>query len=199
MSILKEDPFLFLKQIETGNFFDSSEDELDMDQMRRPSSSRKSERSKSVSEVLDILHDTSHAHQSIHHSDQILIQDLECLQNDREAYKMAWLSQRQLARTCMDLNIINQSPGWAQTQIAETIAVCKLNHQGGSVPLPDSDIIVHVPQGNIAIGEFQDFDQIQADNEPERVSYIVKKLKEDCHKDRSTRKFLYELIVVSIG
>lgn len=45
----------------------------------------------------------------------------------------------------------------------------------------------------------EDFDQIQADNEPERVSYIVKKLKEDCHKDRSTRKFIYELIVVSIG
>lgn len=45
----------------------------------------------------------------------------------------------------------------------------------------------------------EDFDQIQADNEPERVSYIVKKLKEDCHKDRSTRKFLYELIVVNIG
>lgn len=156
MSILKEDPFLFLKQIETGNSFDSSEDELDMDQVLRPSSSRKSERSKSVSELLEILHDTTHAHQSIHHSDQILVQDLEWLQNDREAYKMAWLSQRQLARSCVDLNIINQSPGWAQTQIAETIAVCKLNHEGGSVQLPDSDIIVHVPQGHIAVGEFQE-------------------------------------------
>ena len=49
MSILKEDPFLFLKQIETGNSFDSSEDEIDMDQVLSPSSSRKSESAKSVS------------------------------------------------------------------------------------------------------------------------------------------------------
>lgn len=82
MSILKEDPFLFLKQIETGNSFDSSEDELDMNHVLRPSSSRKSERSKSVSELLEILHDISHVHQSIYHFDQILIQDLEWLQND---------------------------------------------------------------------------------------------------------------------
>ncbi|XP_059135406.1 metastasis-associated in colon cancer protein 1 [Peromyscus eremicus] len=156
MSILKEDPFLFSRQIETGNSFDSSGDELDMDQLLRPSSSRKSGRSKSVSELLDILDDTTHTHQSIHSSDQILIQDLEWLQNDREAYKMAWLSQRQLARSCLDLNIVNHSPGWAQTQIAETIAVCKLNHHGGSVQLPDSDITVHVPQGHVAVGEFQE-------------------------------------------
>lgn len=155
-SILKEDPFLFLRQIETGNSFDSSGDELDIDQVLRPSSSRKSGRSKSVSELLDMLHDTTHTHQSMHISDQILIQDLEWLQNDREAYKMAWLSQRQLARSCLDLNMINQSPGWAQTQIAESIAVCKLNHQGGSVQLPESDITVHVPQGHIAVGEFQE-------------------------------------------
>ncbi|XP_021034190.1 metastasis-associated in colon cancer protein 1 [Mus caroli] len=156
MSILKEDPFLFLRQIETENSFDSSGDELDMDQGLKSSSSRKSGRSKSVSELLDVLGDRTHTHQSIHSSDQILIQDLEWLQNDREAYKMAWLSQRQLARSCLDLNTINQSPGWAQTQIAETIAVCKLNHQGGSVQLPDSDITIHVPQGHIAVGEFQE-------------------------------------------
>ncbi|XP_040598243.1 metastasis-associated in colon cancer protein 1 isoform X3 [Mesocricetus auratus] len=156
LSILKEDPFLFLRQIETGNSFDSSGDELDIDHVLRPSSSRKSGRSKSVSELLDMLHDTTHTHRNTHISDQILIQDLEWLQNDREAYKMAWLSHRQLARSCLDLNMINQSPGWAQTQIAETTAVCKLNHEGGSVQLPDSDITVHVPQGHIAVGEFQE-------------------------------------------
>ncbi|XP_052040753.1 LOW QUALITY PROTEIN: metastasis-associated in colon cancer protein 1 [Apodemus sylvaticus] len=156
ISILKEDPFLFLRQIETENSFDSSGDELDMVQGFKSSSSRKSGRSKSVSELLDVLSDTIHSHQSIHSSDQILVQDLEWLQNDREAYKMAWLSQRQLARSCLDLNTINQSPGWAQTQIAETIAVCKLNHQGGSVQLPDSDITIHVPQGHVAVGEFQE-------------------------------------------
>ncbi|GAB1297881.1 Metastasis-associated in colon cancer 1 [Apodemus speciosus] len=156
MSILKEDPFLFLRQIETENSFDSSGDELDMDQGFKSSSSRKSGRSKSVSELLDVLSDTTHIHQSIHSSDQILVGDLEWLQNDREAYKMAWLSQRQLARSCLDLNTINQSPGWAQTQVAETIAVCKLNHEGGSVQLPDSDITIHVPQGHVAVGEFQE-------------------------------------------
>lgn len=41
----------------------------------------------------------------------------------------------------------------------------------------------------------EDFDRIQADKESEKVSYVVKKLKEDCHTDRNTRKFLYELVV----
>nr|XP_031529979.1 metastasis-associated in colon cancer protein 1 isoform X2 [Vicugna pacos] len=156
ISILKEDPFLFFREIETRNSFDPSGDELDVHQLLRQSSSRKSGRSKSVSELLDILDDTTHAHQNIHNSDLILEQDLEWLQNDREAYKMAWLSQRQLARSCLDLNTINQSPGWAQTQVAETTIVCKLNHQGGSVQLPESDITVHVPQGHVAVGEFQE-------------------------------------------
>uniref|UniRef100_A0ABI7YD72 ZU5 domain-containing protein n=1 Tax=Felis catus TaxID=9685 RepID=A0ABI7YD72_FELCA len=156
ISILKEDPFLFFREIEIGNSFDSSGDELDVHQLLRQSSPRKAGRSKSVSELLDVLDDTAHAHQNIHNSDQILEQDLEWLQNDREAYKMAWLSQRQLARSCLDLNIINQSPGWAQTQVAETVTVCKLSHQGGSVQLPESDITVHVPQGHVAVGEFQE-------------------------------------------
>ncbi|KAF3819176.1 hypothetical protein GH733_013326, partial [Mirounga leonina] len=156
VSILKEDPFLFFREIETGNSFDSSGDELYAHQLLRQSSSQASGRSKSVSELLDILDDTEHAHQSTQNSGQILEQDLEWLQNDREAYKMAWLSQRQLARSCLDLNTINQSPGWAQTQVAETVVVCKLSHQGGSVQLPESDITVHVPQGHVAVGEFQE-------------------------------------------
>ncbi|XP_045649028.1 metastasis-associated in colon cancer protein 1 isoform X1 [Ursus americanus] len=156
ISILKEDPFLFFREIETGNCCDSSGDELDVHQLLGQSSLRTSGRSKSVSELLDILDDTAHAHQNIYNSGQILEQDLEWLQNDREAYKMAWLSQRQLARSCLDLNIINQSPGWAQTQVAETVIVCKLSHQGGSVQLPESDITVHVPQGHVAMGEFQE-------------------------------------------
>ena len=127
ISILKEDPLLFFREIETGNSFDSSGDELDVHRLLRQSSSRKSGRSKSVSELLDILDDTAHAHQNIHNFDQILEQDLEWLQNDREAYKMAWLSHRHLARSCLDLSTINQSPGWAQTQVAETTVLCKLN------------------------------------------------------------------------
>ncbi|KAG3277962.1 MACC1, MET transcriptional regulator [Ictidomys tridecemlineatus] len=156
ISILKEDPFLFLREIETGNSFDSSDDELDVHQLLSKSPLRKSGRSQSVSELLGILDDTTNTHQNMQDCDQILAQDLEWLQNDREAYKMAWLSQRQLARSCLDLNTMNQSPGWAQTQVAETITVCKLNHQGGSVQLPESDITVHVPQGHVAVGEFQE-------------------------------------------
>uniref|UniRef100_A0A2K6F5L1 Metastasis-associated in colon cancer protein 1 n=1 Tax=Propithecus coquereli TaxID=379532 RepID=A0A2K6F5L1_PROCO len=156
ISILKEDPFLFLREVENGNSFDSSGDELDVRKLLRHSSSRKSGRSKSVSELLDISDDTAHAPQSIHNSDQILEQDLEWLQNDREAYKMAWLSQRHLARSCLDLNTINQNPGWAQTQVAEVTIVCKLNHHGGSIQLPESDITIHVPQGHVAVGEFQE-------------------------------------------
>ncbi|XP_076978348.1 metastasis-associated in colon cancer protein 1 isoform X2 [Tamandua tetradactyla] len=156
VSILKEDPFLFFREMETGNSFDSSGDELDVHQLPRRSSSRKSGRSKSVSELLDIIEDTAHTHQITQTSDQILVQDLEWLQNDREAYKMAWLSQRQLARSCLDLNTVNQSPGWVQTQVAETTIVCKLNHEGGSVQLPESDITVHVPRGHVIVGEFQE-------------------------------------------
>ncbi|KAI5250871.1 Metastasis-Associated In Colon Cancer Protein 1 [Manis pentadactyla] len=156
ISILKEDPFIFFREVETGNSFDSSGDELDVHQLLRQSSSRKSGRSKSVSELLDILDYTAHAHQNIHNSGQILEQDLEWLQNDREAYKMAWLSQHQLVRSCLELNTINQSPGWAQTQVAETMIVCKLNHRGGSIQLPESDITIHVPQGHVAMGEFQE-------------------------------------------
>uniref|UniRef100_A0A2K5PEW8 Metastasis-associated in colon cancer protein 1 n=1 Tax=Cebus imitator TaxID=2715852 RepID=A0A2K5PEW8_CEBIM len=156
ISILKEDPFLFFREIENKNSFDSSGDELDVHQLLRKSSSRKSGRSKSASELLDILDDTVYARQNIHNSDQILLQDLEWLKNDREAYKMAWLSQRQLARSCLDLNTITQSPGWAQTQLAEITVACKVNHQGGSIQLPESDITVHVPQGHVAVGEFQE-------------------------------------------
>lgn len=156
ISILKEDPFLFFREIETGNSFDSSGDELDVHQLLRKSPSRKSGRSKSVSELLDILDDTACAPHSLHNSHQILPQDLEWLQNDREAYKMAWLSQRQLARSCLDLDAISQSPGWAQTQVAETTLVCKLTHEGGSVQLPEGEVTVHVPQGHVALGEFQE-------------------------------------------
>lgn len=155
-SILKEDPYLFFRDIEAGNSFDSSGDELEVHQLQRQSSSRKSGRSKSVSELLDTLDDPAHTLQNIHTSDQILEHDLEWLQNDRTAYKMAWLSQRHLARSCLDFNTIHQSPGWAQTQVAETATVCKLSHQGGSVQLPESDIAVHVPQGHVAEGDFQE-------------------------------------------
>ncbi|XP_074051547.1 metastasis-associated in colon cancer protein 1 isoform X2 [Macrotis lagotis] len=148
LSILKEDPFLFFKEVEEDN---SSGDEFNVHQWFRKSSSRKPGISKSISEILDIadgkLNTDLYA--------QILLHDLKCIQHDREAYKMAWLNQRQLARSCLDLNM-NHSPGWAQTQVADTVVISKLDHKGGSVQLPGSRITVHVPPGHVRTGEFQE-------------------------------------------
>ncbi|XP_061676819.1 metastasis-associated in colon cancer protein 1 [Syngnathoides biaculeatus] len=86
----------------------------------------------------------------------VLTPDFEWLKNDREAYKMAWLSHRQLTRSCLDLNVISQSPGWAQTQATNFQVICKLGHVGGTVQLPDSEISIHVPEGHIPPGEVQE-------------------------------------------
>ncbi|CAG6015634.1 unnamed protein product [Menidia menidia] len=86
----------------------------------------------------------------------VLNPDFEWLKNDREAYKMAWLSHRQLTRSCLDLNVMSQSPGWAQTQASNFQVICKVGHGGGSVQLPESKITVHVPQGHIPPGEVQE-------------------------------------------
>ncbi|XP_062847723.1 metastasis-associated in colon cancer protein 1 [Trichomycterus rosablanca] len=93
--------------------------------------------------------------------------DFEWLKNDMEAYKMAWLSHRQLTRSCLDLSLIQQSPGWAQTQAADTLIVRKIDHNGGSVQLPDSDISAHVPQGHVPAGETQEI-SLKASLDPPR-------------------------------
>ncbi|XP_031677001.1 metastasis-associated in colon cancer protein 1-like isoform X1 [Oncorhynchus kisutch] len=82
--------------------------------------------------------------------------DFEWLKNDREAYKMAWLSHRQLTRSCLDLGLMSQSPGWAQTQATDSQIVCKIGHSGGSLQLPDSDITAHIPEGHVPAGEVQE-------------------------------------------
>ncbi|XP_027728368.1 metastasis-associated in colon cancer protein 1-like [Vombatus ursinus] len=164
ISILKEDPFLFFREVEEDS---SSGDELNVHQLLRKSSSRKSGKSKSVSELLDIIDGTLNTEMS----DQILPHDIEWLQHDREAYKMAWLSQRQLARSCLDLNTMSHSPGWAQTQVADTVIVCKLDHKGGSVQLPGSHITVHVPQGHVRPGEFQEVTMRAFLDPPEKLNH----------------------------
>lgn len=83
----------------------------------------------------------------------VLSPDFEWLKNDREAYKMAWLSHRQLTRSCLDLNVISQSPGWAQTQATNFQVICKIGHAGGSVQLPESGITIHIPEGHVPPGE----------------------------------------------
>ncbi|XP_018543852.1 metastasis-associated in colon cancer protein 1 [Lates calcarifer] len=86
----------------------------------------------------------------------VLNPDFEWLKNDREAYKMAWLSHRQLTRSCLDLNLMSQSPGWAQTQATGFQVICRIDHTGGSVQLPDSEVSIHIPEGHVPPGEVQE-------------------------------------------
>lgn len=73
----------------------------------------------------------------------------------REDFRTAWLNHRKLARSCHDLDLLGQSPGWGQTQAVETNIVCKLDSSGGSVQLPDTNISIHVPEGHVPPGETQ--------------------------------------------
>lgn len=73
----------------------------------------------------------------------------------REDFRAAWLSHRKLARSCHDLDLLGQNPGWGQTQAVETSVACRLDHAGGTVQLPDSGVTVRVPEGHVAPGETQ--------------------------------------------
>lgn len=86
----------------------------------------------------------------------VLNPDFEWLKNDREAYKMAWLSHRQLTRSCLDLDLMSQSPGWAQTQANDSQVICRISHAGGLVRLPYSEICMRIPEGHISPGEVQE-------------------------------------------
>ncbi|NXO04090.1 MACC1 protein, partial [Rhinopomastus cyanomelas] len=155
LSILKEKPYLFSKVCSNRDSLASSGDELDIDCLLRRTSARRSGRSKSVSDFLDIV-DNQRFNPCKTTSQKTIASDMRWLQIDREAYRMAWLSHRQLTRSCLDLEGMSHSPGWAQTQATDIHVVCKLNHEGGSVHLPDSDINIHVPAGHISPGEFQE-------------------------------------------
>uniref|UniRef100_A0A8C2TL17 Metastasis-associated in colon cancer protein 1 n=1 Tax=Coturnix japonica TaxID=93934 RepID=A0A8C2TL17_COTJA len=153
--IMKEKSYLFSKVSSDRDSLASSGDELNLDCLLRRSSTRRSGRSKSVSDFLDII-DNQKFNPHKPTPQKTTVSDTTCLQIDREAYKMAWLSHRQLTRSCLDLEAMSHSPGWAQTQATDIHVVCKLNHEGGSVQLPDSDINVHVPVGHVLPGEFQE-------------------------------------------
>uniref|UniRef100_A0A8C4RAF1 SH3-domain binding protein 4 n=1 Tax=Eptatretus burgeri TaxID=7764 RepID=A0A8C4RAF1_EPTBU len=77
---------------------------------------------------------------------------IENFENNREEFRSEWLKQRQLARSCHDLGMIGTSPGWGQTQSLETQTVAKVASAGGAVPLPDTDIILHLPEGHVEEG-----------------------------------------------
>ncbi|XP_035862381.1 metastasis-associated in colon cancer protein 1 isoform X1 [Sander lucioperca] len=119
--------------------------------------SNRSGRCRSASDILDDLErKVPKRENSFRPPGPVLNPDFEWLKNDREAYKMAWLSHRQLTRSCLDLNLMSQSPGWAQTQATDFQVICKIGHTGGSVQLPDSEISIHIPEGHVPPGEVQE-------------------------------------------
>lgn len=117
----------------------------------------RSGRWRSASDILDELERKESKRENGHKPPQpILNPDFEWLKNDREAYKMAWLSHRQLTRSCLDLGLMSQSPGWAQTQATDSMTVCKIDHNGGFVSLPDSQNSIYIPEGHVPPGEVQE-------------------------------------------
>lgn len=119
--------------------------------------SNRSGRWRSASDILDELErKTPKQESSFKPPEPVLNPDFEWLKNDREAYKMAWLSHRQLTRSCLDLNLMSQSPGWAQTQATNFQVISKIGHSGGSVQLPESEICIHIPEGHVPPGEVQE-------------------------------------------
>ncbi|KAM9851455.1 metastasis-associated in colon cancer protein 1 isoform 1-T1 [Aulostomus maculatus] len=119
--------------------------------------SNRSGRWRSASDILDAMERKVPKRVSSFTPPQpVLNPDFEWLKNDREAYKIAWLSHRQLTRSCLDLNMMSQSPGWAQTQATDFQVISKIGHTGGLVQLPESEISVHIPQGHVPPGDLQE-------------------------------------------
>lgn len=157
VSMLKEYPSpLFGNNIEDCESTSSDEN---LHHFREPerNSLNRSGRWRSASDILEnLVKKESKKEKSFNSQGTFLKPDFDWLKNDMEAYKMAWLSHRQLTRSCLNLSLIKQNPGWAQTQASDTQVVCKIDHHGGSLQLPDSNISAHIPQGHVAPGEVQE-------------------------------------------
>ncbi|XP_017281910.1 metastasis-associated in colon cancer protein 1 isoform X2 [Kryptolebias marmoratus] len=139
--------------------FSTSSDESNVGNflVNRHKLSNQSGRWRSASDILDDLErKVPKKRNNSKPLEPVLNPDFEWLKNDREAYKMAWLSHRQLTRSCLDLKVISQSPGWSQTQASNFQVISKIDHSGGSVQLPESKISIHVPQGHVPPGEVQE-------------------------------------------
>ncbi|XP_071372180.1 metastasis-associated in colon cancer protein 1 isoform X1 [Centroberyx affinis] len=157
-SNLKEDP---ANPLDTNNddAISTSSDEGNLGNFleNKRKVTNRSGRWRSASDILDDLErKESKREKGLKPPGPVLNPDFEWLKNDREAYKMAWLSHRQLTRSCLDLGLMSQSPGWAQTQATDSQVVCKIGHTGGSLQLPDSEISIHVPEGHVPPGEVQE-------------------------------------------
>ncbi|KAL0172605.1 hypothetical protein M9458_032916, partial [Cirrhinus mrigala] len=158
VSMLKEDPLSQFDSINEDSLSTSS-DETNFGHLLAPRQNHlnQSGRWRSASDILDSLEKKEDKRtMRLDSKESFLNPDFEWLKNDREAYKMAWLSHRQLTRSCLDLSLMKQSPGWAQTQATDIQILCKIDHNGGSVQLPDSSITAHIPQGHVPPGEIQE-------------------------------------------
>ncbi|XP_041798747.1 metastasis-associated in colon cancer protein 1 isoform X2 [Chelmon rostratus] len=149
------------KHLDTNNddAVSTSSDEGDLGDFleKKHKASNRSGRWRSASDILDDLErKVPKRANSFRPPEPVLNPDFEWLKNDREAYKMAWLSHRQLTRSCLDLNLMSQSPGWAQTQATGFQVISKIGHAGGSVRLPDSEISIHIPEGHVPPGDVQE-------------------------------------------
>ncbi|NWV63159.1 SH3B4 protein, partial [Malurus elegans] len=140
-----------------GNLFEefpSSVGRLDGEQpVRRDNPFFRSKRSYSLSE-LSVLQAKSDAPAASGFFGGLKSPTPEQFQS-REDFRTAWLNHRKLARSCHDLDLLGQNPGWGQTQPVETNIVCKLDSSGGAVQLPDTNISIHVPEGHVCPGETQ--------------------------------------------
>ncbi|NXA79112.1 SH3B4 protein, partial [Thryothorus ludovicianus] len=139
-----------------GNLFDEfpSTNRLDVEQpVRRDNPFFRSKRSYSLSE-LSVLQAKSDVPASSGFFGGLKSPTPEQFQS-REDFRTAWLNHRKLARSCHDLDLLGQNPGWGQTQPVETNIVCKLDSSGGAVQLPDTNISIHVPEGHVCPGETQ--------------------------------------------
>uniref|UniRef100_A0A8B9FIW3 SH3 domain binding protein 4 n=1 Tax=Amazona collaria TaxID=241587 RepID=A0A8B9FIW3_9PSIT len=139
-----------------GNIFDEfpSTARLDLEQpVKRDNPFFRSKRSYSLSE-LSVLQAKSDAPASSGFFSGLKSPTPEEFQS-REDFRTAWLNHRKLARSCHDLDLLGQNPGWGQTQPVETNIVCKLDSSGGAVQLPDTNISIRVPEGHVCPGETQ--------------------------------------------
>lgn len=156
---VKQDSKTHPDSINDDDAVSSSSDEGNMGHFlgNKHKASNRSGRWRSASDILgDLERKVPKCENSAKPPGPVLNPDFEWLKNDREAYKMAWLSHRQLTRSCLDLNMMSQSPGWAQTQATNFQAICKIGHDGGSIQLPESKISIHVPQGHVLPGDVQE-------------------------------------------
>ncbi|XP_074539866.1 metastasis-associated in colon cancer protein 1 [Halichoeres trimaculatus] len=154
-SIVEQGP---AKQVDTNNddAISTSSDEGNVGNFleNKHKASNRSGRWRSASDILDDLERKVPKQENCFTPPgPVLNPDFEWLKNDREAYKMAWLSHRQLTRSCLDLSL---SPGWAQTQASNFQVISKISHAGGTVQLPDSEIRIHIPEGHVPPGEIQE-------------------------------------------